>query len=43
MSFAIKFVTLACKVEHLMEKLTAFIDKILYEVAIPIMMITQKD
>ena len=42
-SFCIKFVTYSMKVEKTMEKLKPFIESILYESAIPIMLQTHKD
>lgn len=42
-SFCIKFVTYSMKVDKTLEKLKPFIEKILYETAIPIMLVTHKD
>ena len=43
LNFNLKFVTCACKIERTMNKLKPFIDNILYETAIPIMLISQRD
>lgn len=42
-SFAIKFINYAMKVERTMNNLKPFINNILYEIAIPIMLVTHKD
>ena len=43
LNFVIKFVTCSCKIERTMNKLKPFIDNILYETAIPIMLISHRD
>lgn len=43
LNFAIKFVSFCTKVESSMEKLKPFIENLLYETIIPIMLITHKD
>ena len=43
LNFNIKFVTASTKLQKTMDKLKPFIENILYETIIPIMLITQKD
>jgi len=43
LNFVIKFVTAATKIDKTMDKLKPFIENILYETVIPIMMVTHKD
>ena len=43
LNFCIKFVTASCKIERTMLKLKPFMDNILYETVIPIMLVTHRD
>lgn len=43
MNFVIKFATFGCKVDKTMAKMKPFIENILYETVIPLMLVTHKD
>ena len=43
LNHVIKFVTCSCKIERTMNKLKPYIDNILYETAIPIMLVSHRD
>ena len=43
LNFNIKFVTASCKIERTMIKLKPFMDNILYETVIPIMLVSHRD
>ena len=43
LNFVIKFVTSSCKIERTMLKLKPFIDNVLYETVIPIMLVSHRD
>ena len=43
LNFVIKFVTCSCKIDRTMNKLKPYIDNILYETAIPIMLVSHRD
>ena len=43
LNFVIKMVTASCKIERTMNKLKPFMDNILYETVIPIMLVSHRD
>ena len=43
LNFVIKFITASCKIERTMNKLKPFMDNILYETVIPIMLVSHRD
>ena len=43
LNFAIKYVSAATKIQITMDKLKPFVENLLYETIIPIMLVTQKD
>ena len=43
LNFVIKFITSSCKIERTMNKLKPFMENILYECVIPIMLISHRD
>ena len=43
LNFVIKMVTASCKIERTMNKLKPFMDNVLYETVVPIMLVSHRD